>query len=169
MSEKQGNPSLPGRQLRMSRYVNGSNPWFNLFVWEIAHSKGSNYRKSHPLPKPAEPKWSDLISAWNGGVPRGIPRHARLTATRKHSFRHEVLTLPFRPIRDERRVAGRSLYKRVNRPTWTTWGEADAAHGITRTFFCQFILPLTENKTLTVHGAAVHRTHVKDLVCSRLN
>jgi hypothetical protein len=38
-----------------------------------------------------------------------------------------------------------------------TWGEADAAHGITRTFFLIFIFPLTKNKIPTVQGT-FHKT-----------
>jgi hypothetical protein len=38
-------------------------------------------------------------------------------------------------------------------PHEVTWGEADAAHGITRTSFFIFILPLTKNKMPLVQGA----------------
>jgi hypothetical protein len=47
--------SLSCRQLRMSRYLNSSNPWFDLFG-KLAISRSSNCPESRPLPKPSEPK-----------------------------------------------------------------------------------------------------------------
>jgi hypothetical protein len=77
-------PNLPGRRLRMSRYVNGSNPWFN-FIEKRSFQGGSNWLKSRPSPKRSEPKMVGFNRSCDRFVQflewRGCPGRVRACAT----------------------------------------------------------------------------------------
>jgi hypothetical protein len=122
-------PSLSGRRLRMSRYVNGSNPWFN-FIGKLLIPGESNWPELRPLPKPSEPKMVGFIRSCDRFVQglewRGCPGvHACSTCSptsRKVDSNSEAeLDNPFgiKCCRHDRfeMNADRSLYNRGHRFT----------------------------------------------------